>query len=87
VGAEGQYEHGGGSSQQQGGLLGRLRRSSLQRAKSTQTQTRIGMGPWSTKIKQAKTDIGKAWAKFFHTESIPGVKADNPYFVVVVKET
>jgi hypothetical protein len=35
----------------------------------------------------AKTSIGKAWAKIFHTEAIPGVKADNPYFVVVVKET
>jgi hypothetical protein len=25
--------------------------------------------------------------KFFHTKAIPGVKADNPYFMVVVKET
>jgi hypothetical protein len=39
------------------------------------------------KDKQAKTTIDKAWVKFFHTEAIPGVKADNPYFVVAVKET
>jgi hypothetical protein len=45
------------------------------------------MGRWSTKGKQAKTAIGKAWAKIFHTEAIPGIKADNPYFVVMVKET
>jgi hypothetical protein len=37
--------------------------------------------------KQAKIAIGKAWAKFFHTKAIPGVKADNPYFMVAVKET
>jgi hypothetical protein len=68
-------------------LLGRLRRSSSQRAKNTPVQTRIGTGPWSTKRKHAKTAIGKAWAKFFHTEAIPSVKVDNPYFVVMVKET
>jgi hypothetical protein len=45
------------------------------------------MGRWSTKGKQAKTAIGKAWVKIFHTEAIPGIKADNPYFVVMVKET
>jgi hypothetical protein len=39
------------------------------------------------KSKLAKIDIGKGWAKFFHTEAIPGVKADNLYFVVLVKET
>jgi hypothetical protein len=39
------------------------------------------------KSKQAKSLIGKAWIKFFHTEAIPGVKADNPYFVVAYKET
>jgi hypothetical protein len=83
----GQYEHGGGLSQQQGGgLLGRFMRSSSHRVQTTQTQTGIDMGRWSTKDKQAKTAIGKAWAKFFHTEAIPNVKADNPYFVVAVKE-
>jgi hypothetical protein len=40
-GGGGQYEHGGGSSQLQGGLLGRLQRSTSQRAKSTPVQTRI----------------------------------------------
>jgi hypothetical protein len=84
----GQYEHGGGSYQRQGGgLLGRFTRSSSQRAQTTQTQTRIDTGRWSTKGKQAKTAISKAWTKFFHTEAIPGIKADNPYFVVAVKET
>jgi hypothetical protein len=84
----GQYEHDGGSSQKQGGgLLGRFTRSSSRRAQTTQTQTRIDKGLWSMKGKQAKTTIGKAWAKFFHTEAILGVKADNPYFVVTVKET
>jgi hypothetical protein len=83
----GRYEHGSGSSQQQGDLLGRLRRSSSQTAKSTPVQTRIDTGPWSMKSKQAKTAIGKAWAKFFHAKAIPSVKADNPYFMVAVKET
>jgi hypothetical protein len=45
------------------------------------------MGSWSLKGRQAKIAIGKAWAKFFHTEAISGVKSDNPYFVVTVKET
>jgi hypothetical protein len=43
------------------------------------------LGP--SKSKQAKIVIGKAWAKIFHTEAVPGVKADNPYFIVTVKET
>jgi hypothetical protein len=55
--------------------------------KSTPVQTRIDKGPSSTKSKQAKTAIGMACSKVFHTKAIPGVKADNPYFVVVVKET
>jgi hypothetical protein len=75
------------SQQQGGGLIGRFMRSSSQQTQTTQTQTRIDMGRWSTKGKQAKTAISKAWAKIFHTEAIPGIKADNPYFVVMVKET
>jgi hypothetical protein len=59
----------------------------LQRVKSTPVQIRIDTGPWSTKGKHVKIAIGKAWAKVFHTEAILGVKADNPYFVVAVKET
>jgi hypothetical protein len=35
--------------------------------------------------KQTKATNGKAWAKIFHTETIPGIKADNPYFVIAVK--
>jgi hypothetical protein len=34
-----------------------------------------------------KSAIGKAWAKFFHTEVIPDAEADNPYFFVACKET
>jgi hypothetical protein len=55
--------------------------------KSTTVQTRIDTGPWSTKSKEAKTAIGKALVKFFHTKAIPGVKVDNRYFMVTVKET
>ena len=76
----GQYEHGGGSSQrQQGGLFGMLKRSTSRKGKAVPTPTvqiRIDTGPWTTKSKNAKTAIGKAWAKFFHTEAIPGIKAD-----------
>jgi hypothetical protein len=50
-------------------------------------QTRIDTGPWSTKSKEAKTAIGKALVKVFHTKAIPGVKVDNRYFMVTVKET
>jgi hypothetical protein len=64
-----------------------LKRSSSRRGRSQPVQTRIDTGPWTTKGKQAKSAIGKAWAKFFHTETIPGAKADNPYFVVACKET
>jgi hypothetical protein len=39
------------------------------------------------KSKQAKSTIGKAWSKFFHTEVIPGVKADNQYFIMACKKT
>jgi hypothetical protein len=84
----GQYEHGGGSSQQQpsGGLFDRLSRSTSRKGRSDSVQTRTYTGPWTSKSKQAKSAIGKAWAKFFHTEAIPGVKAGNPYFVVACKE-
>jgi hypothetical protein len=80
----GQYEHGGGSSQQQPSG-DRLKRSSSRRGRSQSVQTRIDTEPWKTKGKQAKSAIDKAWAKFFHNEAIPGAKADNPYFVVACK--
>lgn len=86
----GEYEYGGGSSQQHsggGGLFGKLKRSTSRKGKAAPVQTRIDTGPWTQKGKNAKAAIGKAWAKFFHTEAIPGVKADNPYFVVACKET
>jgi hypothetical protein len=85
----GQYEHRGEPSQQQpsGGLFDKLKRSTSRKGKSQPVQTRIDTKPWTSKSKQAKSAIGKAWAKFFHTEAIPGVKADNPYFVVACKET
>jgi hypothetical protein len=81
----GQYEHGGGSSQQQPSG-DRLKRSSSRRGRSQPVQIRIDTGPWTTKGKQAKSVIGKAWLKYFHTEVIPGAKADNSYFVVACKE-
>jgi hypothetical protein len=56
----GRYEHTVVHLNNKGGLLGRLTRSSSQRVKNTPTQTRIDMGPWSTKSKQAKIAIGKA---------------------------
>jgi hypothetical protein len=85
----GQYEHGGGLSQQQSssGLFDKLKRLTSRKGKSELAQTRIETRPWTSKSKQAKSAIGKAWAKFFHIEAIPGAKADNPYFVVACKET
>lgn len=67
-----------------------LRRSTSRKgkgAKEATVQTRIDIGPWTTKSKLAKQAIGKAWAKFFHAEAIPGRKADSPYFSMAVKET
>jgi hypothetical protein len=43
--------------------------------KSTLAQAKIDTGPWSTKSKLAIIAITKTWAKIFHTEAIPGVKA------------
>jgi hypothetical protein len=57
------------------------------KGKSQPIQTRIDTGPWISMSKQAKSAIGKAWAKFYHMEAIPGAKADNPYFIVACKET
>ncbi|GJN01532.1 hypothetical protein PR202_ga18806 [Eleusine coracana subsp. coracana] len=60
----GQYQHGGGSSQSQGGgVFGMLKRSiSLKGkgAKQPTMQTRIDMGPWTAKSKAGKTAIGRA---------------------------
>jgi hypothetical protein len=64
-----------------------MKRSTSRKGKSELVQTRIDNGPWTSKSKQAKSAIGKAWAKFFHNEIIPGAKADNPHFVVACKET
>jgi hypothetical protein len=79
----------GGSSQQQpsSGFFDKLKRSTSRRGKSEPVQTRIDTGPWTIKSKQSKSTIGKARAKKIHTEAIPGVKVDNPYFVVACKET
>jgi hypothetical protein len=68
-------------------LIDRLKRSTSRKGKSDPVQTRIDTGPWTSKSKQAKSAIGKAWAKFFHTEAISDAKADNPYFVMTCKET
>jgi hypothetical protein len=59
---DGQYEHGGGSSQQQPSG-DRLKRSSSRRGRSQPDQTRIDTSPWTTKGKQAKSVIGKTWTK------------------------
>jgi hypothetical protein len=64
-----------------------MRMSTSRKGKSEPVQTRIDTGPGTSMSKQAKSAIGKAWAKFFYTEAIPGAKADNPYFVVAYKET
>jgi hypothetical protein len=64
-----------------------LKRSTSRKGKGTPVQTRIDTGSWIVKSKTANTAIGKAWAKLFHTEAIPGVEANNPYFVVACKET
>ena len=42
---------------------------------------------WSAKGKNAKTAIGLAWSKFFHTSGIPSRRADHAFFVAAVKET
>ncbi|KAK3120534.1 hypothetical protein QOZ80_9AG0689520 [Eleusine coracana subsp. coracana] len=71
----GKYEHGGGSSQSQGGgdgLLGLLRRSTSVRGTKEKVQTRIDTGPWTTKCKAGKNAIGRVWSKWFHIEGIPG---------------
>jgi hypothetical protein len=49
----GQYEHGGGSSQQQpsSGLFDRLKRSTSRKGKSQPIQIRIEIGPWTSKSK------------------------------------
>jgi len=33
----------------------------------------------------AKARLGKALAKWFHSDDIPGRKADNPYFIAAIK--
>jgi hypothetical protein len=59
----GQYEHGGGSSQQpqSGGFFDRLRRTTSRKGKSQHVQTRIDTGSWTSKSKQTKSTIGKAY--------------------------
>jgi hypothetical protein len=60
----GRYEHRGGSSQQQpsGGLFDILKRSTSRKGKSQPVQARIDTSPWTSKNKQAKSAIDKAWA-------------------------
>ncbi len=50
-------------------------------------QTRIDIGFFTKKGKQARQAIGESWARFFFTAGIPGRNADNPYFVSAVRET
>ena len=95
------YKHGGGSgSDRVGTVLKRMfmRASSTKEpppsvrdykvaiAKAP-VQLRIDTESWSAKGKKAKEAIGLAWPKFLHTSGIPGRRADNAFFVAVVKET
>jgi hypothetical protein len=88
------YEHGGGSGG--GGVKGLFRRAMSQRKRSrdfdaaramTPVQTRIDIGPWTSKGKSAKKVIGRAWSKWFHVSGIPDRNADNSYFISAVKQT
>jgi hypothetical protein len=88
------YEHGGGSGAGGGGVRGFFRRATLQRERSgdfdaaratAPVQTRIDIGPWTSKGKSAKEGIGQAWLEWFHVLGIPGRNTNNPYFISAVK--
>jgi hypothetical protein len=92
------YEHGGGSGGGGGGggVKGLFRRATSQRKRSRDfdaaramapVQTRIDIGPWTSKGKSVKKAIGRAWSKWFHVSGIPGRNADNSYFISAVKQT
>jgi hypothetical protein len=76
------YEHGGRSGGGGGGgVKGLFRRATSQREKprdfdaaraKASVQTRIDIGPWTSKGKSAKEAIGRAWSKWFHVSGIPG---------------
>jgi hypothetical protein len=76
------YEHGGRSGGGGGGgVKGLFRRVTSQREKprdfdaaraKAPVQTRIDIGPWTSKGKSAKEAIGRAWSKWFHVSGIPG---------------
>jgi hypothetical protein len=98
----GAYEHGGGSGSTRENPLQRLlRRSGSRRetpvvvedynlaagGRSGMTRPRIDTGSWTQKGKNAKEAIGKAWSNFFHITGVHGRQADNPYFVIAVRET
>jgi hypothetical protein len=93
------YEHGdgsGGGGGGGGGVRGILKRATSQRERSRDfdatrvkkhVQTRIDTGLWTSKGKSAKEVIGRAWSKWFHVSGIPGRNADNPYFILAMKQT
>jgi hypothetical protein len=51
------------------------------------TQTRIDIGSWTQKGKNARESIGKAWSKFFQTAGVCERQSDSTYFVSAVRET
>ena len=61
---------------------GRAFDSDIARSKSPQ-QTQVD----TLLNKKTKTGIGEAWAKWFHANDIPGVKADCPYSKGAMKLT
>jgi hypothetical protein len=84
---------GGGGG---GGVKGLFMRATSQRERprdfdtaraKAPIQTQIDTGPWTTKRKSAKEAIGRAWSKWFHVSGIPGMNADNSYFISAVKQT
>jgi len=91
------YERGGGSGSGQAGPLPRMLRSQTQvpeRVKdyhldsnSGPRQQRIDTGPWTSKGRNAKQILGRAWAKACHAIGIPGRKVDDPYFRAAIIET
>jgi hypothetical protein len=87
-------KHGDGSGG--GGVNGLFMRDTSQRERprdfdtaraKAPIQTQIDTGLWTSKRKSAKEAIGRAWSKWFHVSGIPGMNADNPYFISAVKQT
>jgi hypothetical protein len=92
------YEHGGGSGGGGGGggVKGLFRRTMFQRERprdfdavrvKAPVQTRIDTGSWTSKGKNVKETIGRAWSKWFHVSGILSRNSNNLYFISAVKQT